>query len=143
MLKRWPKRREFLAYYTLWRAFGTREFNLGEAVEMLRPYMGGRVAERLVKRLVKQGFLERVKPMVYRARDLVELLDEAAAVYFAGRLRRRGYEAYADDGRIIVGADAPPEACLHPLAACDAQRITRGNTAAEGGEPRSRSRRPS
>ena len=139
MIKRWPKRREFLAYYTLWRAFGTREFNLGEAVDILKPYMGGRVAERLVKRLVKQGFLERVKPMVYRARDLVALLDEATAIYFAGRLRRRGYEAWAEDGRIIIGADAPREACLHPLASCDAQRISGGVDRGEGEEARGRS----
>ncbi len=117
MIKRWPKRREFLAYYTLLRAFGDREFNLGEAIDVLKPYMGGRVAERLVKRLVKQGFLERVKPLVYRARPLEEILDEATAVYFAGRLRRRGFEAYAENGRIIV-VDAPREACLHPLAVC-------------------------
>ncbi len=133
MIKRWPKRREFLTYYTLLRAFGDREFNLGEAVELLRPYMGGRVAERLVRRLVKQGFLERIRPLVYRAKPLEELLDEAAAVYFAGRLRRRGFEAYAENGRIII-IDAPEEACLHPLADCSVKR--RGGSAAEGEEPR-------
>ncbi|AEM39742.1 hypothetical protein Pyrfu_1889 [Pyrolobus fumarii 1A] len=119
MIKRWPKRREFLAYYTLWRAFGDREFNLGEAVEILKPYMGGRVAERLVKRLVKQGFLVRIRPLVYRAKPLTQLLDEATAIYFAGRLRRRGYEAYAENGKIIVADDAPLEACKHPLAICE------------------------
>ncbi len=125
MIKRWPKRREFLAYYTLWRAFGEREFNLGEAVDILKPYMGGRVAERLVKRLVKQGFLERVKPLVYRAKPLTRLLDEATAIYFAGRLRRRGFEAYAEDGRIIV-VNAPREACLHPLAVCSSTSDNNG-----------------
>ena len=132
MIKRWPKRREFLAYYTLWRAFGEREFNLGEAVDILRPYMGGRVAERLVKRLVKQGFLVRVRPLVYKARSLTELLDEATAVYFAGRLRRRGFEAYAENGRIIVGHDAPREACLHPLAVCEDRGETGYNRREEG-----------
>ena len=103
MIKRWPRRRELLSYYLLLRAFGEREFNLGEAVEVLEPVIGSRrVASRLVKRLVKQGFLVRVRPLVYRARPLEELLDEALAVYVAKRLRRRGFEAYAEGGRVVV-----------------------------------------
>jgi len=101
--KRWPKRREFLSYYVLYRAFGDKVFNLGEAVDLLAPLLGSkRVATRLVKRLVKQGFLERVAPLSYRARPLEQLLEQAMLEYFASRLRRRGLNAHVQDDHIIV-----------------------------------------
>jgi hypothetical protein len=103
LIKRWPRRREFLSYYLLWRTYGENPFNLGEAVELLAPVLGSRnVASRLVRRLVKQGFLVRIAPMTYRARRLTELLDEALAVYVAKRLRRQGVEAKAEKGRVVV-----------------------------------------
>ena len=102
MIKRWPRRRELLSYYLLLRLFGESEFNLAEAVDVLAPLIGSkRVASRLVRRLVKQGFLVRVKPMTYRARRLEEVLDEAVRVYFTGRLRRRGCAVY-EGGRLLV-----------------------------------------
>ncbi len=91
VIKRWPRRRELLTYYLLWRLYQTKEFNLGEAVDVLAPLIGSRnVASRLVRRLVKQGFLERVRPLVYRAKPLEDVLGEAMVIYFRGRLKRRG-----------------------------------------------------
>ncbi len=130
MIKRWPRRREMLAYYLLWRVYGGAAFNLGEAVELLAPLLGSRnVATRLVKRLVKQGFLERVAPLTYRARALTELLDEALAVYFARRLRRQGVEAYAEAGRVVIEGcvKLPPRlSWLVELRAGDEQCKERG-----------------
>ncbi len=104
MIKRWPKRREFLSYYALYRVFGCKNsFNLGEAVDILAPILGGKnIATRLVKRLVKQGFLERIKPLTYRAKCIEELLDEALSIYFAKRLRRRGYNAWPCNGKVCI-----------------------------------------
>ncbi len=103
MIKRWPRRRELLAYYLLYKAFRDKEFNLGDAVELLTPLLGSRnVATRLVKRLVKQGFLMRTAPLRYKVRGMEELFDEALAVYFAKRLRRMGYDARAEGGRIVL-----------------------------------------
>ncbi len=106
MLKRWPKRREMLLYYILHRVAekrGSRVLNRGEVVELLRPVMGSkRLAEEMARRLVKQGFLERLAPMLYRVRSPDELLTEAAARYVAGRLRRRGLDSRLENGVLAV-----------------------------------------
>lgn len=122
--KRWPKRREFLSYYALYKTFRDREFNLGEAVDLLTPLLGSRrVATRLVKRLVKQGFLERVAPLLYRARPLEHLLEQAMLEYFASRLRRRGYDTQVQDGHIVIlcytGEELPENHPLIKLESCE------------------------
>ncbi len=91
MAGRWPRKREFLFYYLLYRYFGQHEFNVGDAIDLLRIFTGSKkVARRIVKRLVKQGFLQRIKPGVYRAKDLDALLDEMLWQYLGSRLARRG-----------------------------------------------------
>ncbi len=106
MLKRWPKRREMLLYYILHRVAehrGDRRLNRGEVVEILRPIMGSkRLAEAMTRRLVRQGFLERLAPMLYRVRSPDELLTDAAARYVAGRLRRRGLDAHLENNVLAV-----------------------------------------
>jgi len=122
--KRWPKRREFLSYYALYKTFKDREFNLGEAVDLLAPLLGSRrVATRLVKRLVKQGFLERVAPLQYRAKPLEQLLEQAMLEYFASRLRRRGFDAQIQDGHIVIlchtGGELPENHPLIKVESCE------------------------
>ncbi|NOZ88509.1 MAG: hypothetical protein GXO15_01140 [Crenarchaeota archaeon] len=74
---------------------------MGEAVDLLSPVMGGkRLAQRMVRMLVRHGLLERCKPLTYRAVDLQEYLDREAAEYIASRLRRQGREATLE-GRIL------------------------------------------
>lgn len=106
MLKRWPKRRELLLYYILYRVAeerGNPHLNRGEVVELLRPVMGSkRLAEEMARRLVRQGFLERLAPMQYGVRSPDELLTEAATRYIAGRLRRRGLDAHLENGVLYV-----------------------------------------
>ncbi len=113
--RRWPRRREFLSYYMLYRFLKGRVFDLGEAVDLLAPMLGGRrLAVRMVKRLVRQGFLERVEPLRYRVRDIDELLTNALLVYLASRLRRRGFRVEVREGYVCVleGPQPPPD---HPL----------------------------
>ncbi|KSW11766.1 hypothetical protein CF15_02865 [Pyrodictium occultum] len=99
MMRRWPKRREFLAYYLLLKYAGESGskdtcINAGEAVDVLTVLTGSkRLARSLLRQLVRKGFLQRARPMVYCIRSLEELLDEALTRYIAGRLRRRGVEA--------------------------------------------------
>jgi len=114
MIKRWPGRREFLAYYLLLKyakARGTKKaednlcINAGEAIEILNVFTGSkRLSSSLLKQLVKRGFLERRKPLVYCIKEIDTLLDEALIHYLAGRLRRRGIEATVsrDHRRYIV-----------------------------------------
>jgi len=115
--KRWPRKREFLSYYALYRVFRDRVFNLGEAVDILAPLLGSkRIAAKLVKRLVKQGFLERTASLSYRAKPLEQLLEQAMLEYFAYRLRRRGFDVQVQDNHIIVSCSTSeklPE--THPL----------------------------
>lgn len=113
--RRWPRRREFLAYYMLYRFMGDRVFDLGEAVDLLAPMLGGkRLAARMVKRLVRQGFLERVEPLRYRARSIDELLLDALLHYMASRLRRRGYRVEVRGDHICV-YEGPEPLPSHPL----------------------------
>ncbi|BES80756.1 hypothetical protein PABY_03230 [Pyrodictium abyssi] len=114
MIKRWPRRREFLAYYLLLkyakaRSTGESEddlcVNAGEAIDLLNVLTGSkRLSSSLLKQLVKRGFLERRKALVYCIKEVDALLDEALVYYLAGRLRRRGIEATVsrDHGHRIV-----------------------------------------
>lgn len=114
MIKRWPRRREFLAYYLLLKYAKARSvekaednlcINAGEAIDLLNVLTGSkRLSSSLLKQLVKKGFLERRKPLVYCIKEIDTLLDEALIYYLAGRLRRRGIEATVsrDYGHRIV-----------------------------------------
>ena len=106
ILKRWPKRREFLAYYMLL-VYSKRKsletINAGEAADVLYLLTGSRrLAQRLLRTLVRQGYLKRVQPLVYSVRDLDEVLGDALGHYIASRLRRRGIEASYDPHRRLI-----------------------------------------
>jgi len=106
ILKRWPKRREFLAYYMLL-VYSKRKsletINAGEAADVLYLLTGSRrLAQRLLRTLVRQGYLKRVQPLVYSVRDLDEVLGDALGHYIASRLRRRGIEASYDPRRRLI-----------------------------------------
>ena len=106
MIKRWPKRREFLAYYLLLKYAKAKKarqngddgcINAGEAIDVLRVFTGSKkLAISLLRQLVKRGFLARKASLIYCPRDIAELLDEALVYYLAGRLRRRGVKAVVE-----------------------------------------------
>ncbi|ABM79906.1 hypothetical protein Hbut_0028 [Hyperthermus butylicus DSM 5456] len=109
LLKRWPKRREFLLYYLLVlysKATGKKCMNRGEYVELLAPVAGSKnLASRIVKILVRQGFLERVKPLVYCVKPLDEVLGVTLVNYVAGRLRRKGINVNVEDRKLVVAGE--------------------------------------
>ena len=117
---RWLKKREFLAYYLLYRTYQGRCTNLGELVDTLRPLLGGRrAATRMVKMLARLGLLRRCGPLSYEPLDLHEHLDELLLRYLAGRLRRRGLEAsYDEEKHLLAIEEAVEDLCraLEPLA---------------------------
>ncbi len=104
--KRWPKRREFLAYYMLLlyaKNNNLEEINAGEAIDVLYLLTGSkRLASRLLRALVRQGYLERVRPLVYRVKDIDSVLGRALGHYLANRLKRRGIDAYYDEANIAI-----------------------------------------
>ncbi len=121
MLKRWPKRREFLSYYLLLRVFGCEEAkNLGELLDVLAPLIGSRrVSSNIIRHLVKQGFLERVKQLTYRVKCVDEVLTPAMLNYFAKRLRKQGYEVNVDTANVkIIVFNCSNELRNHPLVSC-------------------------
>ena len=77
--------------------------NRGEYVDLLAPIVGSKnLALRMVRILVKQGFLERVKPLVYCVKPLDEVLGVALVNYVAKRLRRKDFNVAVKDGKLIV-----------------------------------------
>jgi len=104
--KRWPQKRELLAYFTLYKytVFKKKDaLNLGEAIDVLRALVGSkRVAEDIVRTLARKGMLIRLRPALYRVVPLEELLRREAALYFASRLRRRGCNAKLEDKKLVV-----------------------------------------
>jgi hypothetical protein len=114
--KRWPRKREMLSYYILYRlarSRGQETISYGEAVDALRAIFGSKkVADTVVRSLVKQRFLERLRPLLYRIRSPDEVLSEAAVGYIVSRLRKRGLEAHIS-----------PEGCLAGEIPEDARRV--------------------
>ncbi len=91
-LARWLKKREFLAYYLLYRTYGSNCFNIGEAMDLLiqRYCCSRKVAHNIVKRLYRLGLLVKEDNLVYRCRDLFEVLDTYLTTYITRRCRQRG-----------------------------------------------------
>lgn len=135
MWKRWPRKREFLAYYILYRYTrlkNTNSINYGEALQLLRSVLGSKkVADNVIRGLVKQGLLRRIRPLYYEVPDIYSILDEAAVGYIALRLRRRGIEAYVDERekciRVENGAGNELSEIVNSLgySLCNAQRSQR------------------
>ena len=105
-MPRWPKRREMLFYYLLYRYFGDREFNIEEGIQLLRAFTGSRkIATRIIRRLVKQGFILRTKPLTYRARSLEEVLDNMLVEYLKKRLEKRNITIVSMEPPLILIVD--------------------------------------
>jgi len=84
----WLSKRE-IAYYLLLRsAFDYREFNYGEALDLLKFFGPRRLVRKMLRRMCSRGFAERVKPLVYRLKPLDEALEANLLEYVAKRLER-------------------------------------------------------
>ncbi len=94
-IARWLKKREFLAYYLLYKVYGSRNFNIGEASDLLiREFCCSRkVAYSIIKRLYKIGFLIKVDKAIYKCRDLYEILDNYLLIYIFKRCKQRKRES--------------------------------------------------
>ncbi len=84
----WPDKREIAALILLKEYFGDKEFDYGEAVDLLYPFYPKKAIRNILKRLSKLGYLER-KGLKYKVRPLEEVLRDHVSVYLEGRLRRR------------------------------------------------------
>ena len=86
---RWPKKREFITYYLLFRLFKGKKVNIGEIIGVLSIFMSRKTAFNIVKRLRHLGLLKRTNKVDYEVTDLQEYLDRIATTYLMQRLVKR------------------------------------------------------
>lgn len=91
----WLSKREVAYYLILKKKFGGREFNIGEAINLLSLFGSRRIARKIIKRLRLKGFLESVEITTYRIASIDEVLVKLLSSYILQRLYRnlksRGY----------------------------------------------------
>lgn len=90
---RWPKKREIVIYYLLWRKFKEREFTSLEAYACLEPYFSKKVAKSSLRYLSRVGLLVNREGKM-TALPLGEFLSQVSYPYLLRRatLRRRTRE---------------------------------------------------
>jgi hypothetical protein len=92
--RRWLKKREFLAYYMIYRRLGSRA-DQGEILALLRSVFPRRTARNILKRLRRAGLLTPLagETLVYEVRDLHEYLDSLLSSYISMRKERRSHSS--------------------------------------------------
>ncbi len=84
----WLSKREIAYYLILRSVFDYSEFNYGEALDLLKLFGPRRLVRKMLKRMASRGFVERVKPLVYRLKPLDEALEVTLLEYIAKRLEK-------------------------------------------------------
>ena len=124
---RWLKKREFLAYYLLFRTFNHKKVNIGDMIDTLSLFFGKKTTFNIIKRLKKLGLLKQVNKIEYEVTDLLMFLDAISVQYFLERLRRelksRGLKVnvkVSNEGIIIEGV---PDKILEDLSKIPFMRL--------------------
>jgi len=109
-------------YLIIYSVFKTKEFNLGEALEVLKLYETRKSAINDIKRLCKMGFLIKKNNLSYEAREPFEALRNYLAEYIAKRFERRlkslNIRAQVNlNSKIIVKAEMKIKIPENPLVA--------------------------
>ena len=124
---RWLKKREFLAYYLLFRTFNHKKVNIGDMIDTLSLFFGKKTTFNIIKRLKKLGLLKQVNKIEYEVTDLLVFLDALSVQYFLERLRRelksRGLKVnvkVSNEGIIIEGV---PDKILEDLSKIPFMRL--------------------
>ncbi len=82
----WLSKRELAYYIILKRVFGYNRFNLGEALDILK-YLGSkRTARKIIRRLTKKGFLQKINEVDYRVMELESILSNILSSYIFNRI---------------------------------------------------------
>ncbi len=87
---KWFKKRDFIVYYALFRTYGGRSFNLGEAVDFIRENFcfNRSTAINILKRLLKLGLVTQRNELEYICTDLIFVLEGFLNHYKNIRLSR-------------------------------------------------------
>ncbi|MCI2414887.1 MAG: hypothetical protein MPF33_06550 [Candidatus Aramenus sp.] len=88
---RWLKKREVVVYYLLYRKFRFDKFNVGEALDTLKPYFSKKVSMSVIKYLSKKGLINSLGNSKYSLVPFEEFLYLTSYEYIKRRstLRRR------------------------------------------------------
>ncbi|ADM27062.1 hypothetical protein Igag_0213 [Ignisphaera aggregans DSM 17230] len=82
----WLSKRELAYYIVLKRVFGYNQFNLGEALDILK-YLGSkRIARKIIRRLAKRGFIQKINEVNYRVMELEPALINILSRYIFNRM---------------------------------------------------------
>ena len=107
-------------YLILYSVFKSKEFNLGEALEVLKLYETRKSAISDIKRLCKMGFLSRKGKLLYEAEEPYIALRNYLVKYIAKRIERRlkslGIREQIDfNSKIVVKAEIKVKIPENPL----------------------------
>jgi predicted transcriptional regulator of viral defense system len=93
-----------LSLYSRFR--GRKCFNEGELIDIINIVISSkRISRNIIRHLIRQGLLERVKPLIYCVKDLDEVFRQVLITYIAGRLRRIGIECSVENGMIVISRE--------------------------------------
>ncbi|MCI4436247.1 MAG: hypothetical protein JHC33_05480 [Ignisphaera sp.] len=103
----WLSKREIAYYIILKKTFGNNPFNLGEALDVLAFFGSKRVARKVIKNLIKKGFLKKIDAFDYRIEDLENALNNILFEYIRQRayktMKSRGFKvAQNEKGEILI-----------------------------------------
>lgn len=76
-------------YIILYNVFMNREFNIGEALDILEYFSSKRTAIKDIKRLWKMGFLRKIKRNIYCSVKPEEALRNYLLKYIVSRIKRQ------------------------------------------------------
>ncbi len=87
---KWFKKRDFMVYYALFKTYGGRSFNLGEAIDLVGESfcLNRSTAISILRRLLKLGLVTRRSELEYVCTDLIVVLDGLLNHYKNIRLSR-------------------------------------------------------
>lgn len=82
----WLSKRELAYYIILKKVFGYNQFNLGEAIDILK-YLGSKkIARKIIRRLAKRGFLQKINEISYKVMELEPVLINILSSYIFNRM---------------------------------------------------------
>jgi len=86
---RWLKKREIVIYFLLYRKFGYNVFNLGEALDVLKPFFSKKVSLSAIKYMQKIGLINKVDFLEYRLSNFNEYIYLMSIDYLKRRATLR------------------------------------------------------
>ncbi|MFP3217372.1 MAG: hypothetical protein RXQ99_02065 [Acidianus sp.] len=89
MIMRWLKKREIVIYFLLYRKFGYNVFNLGEALDVLKPFFSKKVSLSAIKYMQKIGLINKVDFLEYRLSNFDEYIYLMSIDYLKRRATLR------------------------------------------------------